>query len=203
VTYTVSDSSGNPATPVVRTVNVVEATHTEGTIGSAGGTVSRDGFSVTILPGALSAPTLITIDRAPVGSPILPNGVLAVLDGTSFDVGPNGLTAVGGGNLATVTITYPDADQNGIVDGTTMPESHLVVLHIDHDSGDVTELEGTIDTTANTVTVTTTSFSVFVIAQSEDLPGVPLMPWATLLILLMVVATGLIVMKSRRARLDV
>jgi hypothetical protein len=197
VTYTVSDSSGNPATPVVRTVNVVAATHAEGTIGPLGGTVSRDGITVTILPGALSGPTLITIDRAAVGSPDLPDGVLAVLNGTSFDVGPDGLTAVGGGDLATITISYPDADQNGIVDGTSIPETHLVVLHIDESTGDVTTLEGTVNTTANTVTVTTDSFSVFVLAQSDDLPGVPLMPWAVAALILVMLVSGPILARKR------
>ncbi|MFA6239516.1 MAG: FG-GAP-like repeat-containing protein [Candidatus Hydrogenedentales bacterium] len=200
VTYTVSDSAGNPATPVVRTVNVVAATHAEGTIGPGGGTVSRDGITVTILPGALSAPTLVTIDRAAVGDPTLPEGVLAVLNGTSFDVGPDGLTAVGGGDLATITISYPDADQNGIVDGTSIPETHLVVLHIDESTGDVTTLEGAVNTTANTVTVTTDSFSVFVVAQSEDLPGVPLMPWAVAaLFLVMLVCGQLLAKRSLRS----
>jgi hypothetical protein len=195
VTYTVSDAGGNPATPVVRTVNVVAATHAEGTIGPGGGTVTRDGISVTILPGALSAPTLITIDRAAVGSPDLPDGVLAVLNGTSFDVGPDGLTAVGGGDLATITISYPDADQDGIVDATSIPETHLVVLHIDETTGDVTTLEGTVNTTANTVTVTADSFSVFVLAQSDDLPGVPLMPWAVAALTLVMLVSGQLLAK--------
>ncbi len=201
VTYTVTDSSGNPATPVVRTVHVVAATHTETTIGPAGGTISRDGITVTILPGALTAPTLITIDRAPTGSPSVPGHILSLVPGTSFLVGPTGLTGAGGVDLAIVTIEYPDADQDGTVDGTKLRENHLVMLHVD-EFDLATELGSVPDPDANTVTATTKSFSTFELAESESIPGLPIAPWAAFVLCsaLGILALGAIHAQSRHPK---
>ncbi|MBX7256062.1 MAG: hypothetical protein K1Y02_06840, partial [Candidatus Hydrogenedentes bacterium] len=69
----------------------------------------------------------------------------------------------------------------------------------DETSGDVTTLEGTINTTANTVTVTTPSFSVFVVAQSGDLPGVPMKPWTAMMLVLTLMASGITFLRTTRA----
>ncbi|MCP4644724.1 MAG: DUF5011 domain-containing protein [bacterium] len=202
LTYTVNDAAGNPATPVTRTVNVVATTPETDTVGPAGGAVSRDGIIVTILPGALTAPTLIGVDRAAHGNPVLPPDVLGLVEGTSFDVEPDGLTADGDGTLADVTIFYRDADQDGIVDDTNCDERRLVVVRVEEATGDEVILTGDIDTEANTITVGTESFSIFVIGQGDESYGLPVAWWAGCLALLSVSGVVLIRMRRRHRLLD-
>ncbi|MCP4642264.1 MAG: DUF5011 domain-containing protein, partial [bacterium] len=198
LTYSVSDTAGNAATPVTRTVNVVLATTVTETVDGDGGTVTLDGIIVTILPEALTGPTEIGIDRVGHGDPELPDNVLGLLDGTSFDVGPDGLTADGGGTLATVTIFYADADQDGFVDGTSYAETDLVVVHIDESTGDVLDLVGVVDTEANTITVETESFSIFVIGAGDGTNGLPMAWWAVYVCVALILCMAFGIGRARR-----
>ena len=192
--YNVSDSSGNPAAQKSRTVNVVATTPTEEVVGSSGGSVSRDGILVVILPGALAGDTTITIDRADPGTPTLPDDIVALIDGTTFVVDPAGQTAQGGGDLATVTIWYPDADQDGYIDGTTYHEDHLAIFRTDQSGGNPIALQGAVDPDANTITVTTECFSLFTVAAGDS--GLSLSPWVLLALLgVALLGGGLLLMR--------
>ena len=174
VDYSVRDTAQNTAADQ-RTVHVVATTPVEETVGSGGGSVSRDGILVVILPGALAGDTTVTIDRADPGAPVLPDDILALISGTTFAVGPEGQTAQGGGDLATVTIWYPDADQDGYIDGTSYHEDNVAIFRTDQSGGNPVALYGTVDPDANTITVTTECFSLFTVAAAD--PGLPLSPW--------------------------
>lgn len=146
-------------------------------IGAAGGTISRPGITVVIPPAALVSITDITIDRSSTNGFVLPSSVGTVAGTGVFDVGPDGLTADGGGTLATITISYPDADNDGFVDGVfgqanVLAESDLQAFRIEEGSGVVTVLPVTVDASANKVTFTTDTFSIF--GPGGELEALPL-----------------------------
>lgn len=89
-----------------------------------------------------------------------------IIDGTVADVGPQGYTLGVGVTLLTIGISYPDADNDGIVDGTEIPEDQLVLFRVDPQSGDVTVLPSTPDYTLNTIDADTDTLGVFGLAAS-------------------------------------
>ena len=196
VDYSVRDTAQNTAADQ-RTVHVVATTPVEETVGSGGGSVSRDGILVVILPGALAGDTTVTIDRADPGAPVLPDDILALISGTTFAVGPEGQTALDGGDLATVTIWYPDADQDGYIDGTSYHENNVAIFRTDQSGGNPVALYGTVDPDANTITVTTECFSLFTVAAAD--PGLPLSPWVLAALVAAALPGGLLLTRRSRA----
>jgi hypothetical protein len=68
----------------------------------------------------------------------------------------------------TVCSQYPDLDQDGIVDGTNIPEAKLRVLHKPDNSSDFQDVTASLDTGTNTICGSVTSLSPFVIATDSS-----------------------------------
>lgn len=82
--------------------------------------------SVDVPSGLLLGETAITIDELPLNSPLIPPGLSQPITVYRFDSNPK----VNG--LMRVSLLYPDFEfprgQDGIVDGTDIPETNLAVL---------------------------------------------------------------------------
>jgi len=116
-------------------------------VGPEGGTVSVEGLTLEIPPGALSEEVSITLEEISLGAGGIPAGFLA-LDGTVFDLGPDGLRF---DEPVALTLRYSAGDVPAGV-----AESELRMLHLD---GGVAVLESTIDRTSRTVTAYVEHFS--------------------------------------------
>ena len=132
-------------------------------VGITGGELSdeENKVSVVIPEGALSGDTEIEIGRYNV----VPDG--AAVYGEMVFLGPSGLTF---GEPVSVTVSY---DPEQLPDGFN-PEN-LVLLRYDEASEEWSALESSVNTTAQTVTGTTLSFSGFVAGEmmsvSNEQPG--------------------------------
>jgi len=62
---------------------------------------------------------------------------------------------------ATLTISYPDTNNDSYVDGTSVLESDLTLMYLNASNHFEAVLSSSVDTRANTVTATTDHFSVF------------------------------------------
>src|SRR3989338_1748739 len=191
VTCTAADDAGNAATasfsvtitapdsdadglPDVADPCPSDATNTCNAGGSGaapvdegGGTVTTpDGsVSITFPPGAVSGDTTVSISNTGSGYELTNNlgnalgvyGVVLQPEGTTFD------------QPVTIVFTWPDADNNGLVDGTNLREENL---RITKDGVAVTDKCNNeplrCDQAANTFTIQVTSFSAFVVAGPLD-----------------------------------
>ncbi|HOV72515.1 MAG TPA: IPT/TIG domain-containing protein [Candidatus Hydrogenedentes bacterium] len=117
----------------------------------------------TLPAGALSSDTSLQIRL------LSPDAFAPVLSGREFATGiyieltlQNGQHALLNGQVATLVIRYPDADRDGIVDGTTVREEDLVLKWLNTAENRFEEIQdSTLDTRANTVTGVTDHLSVF------------------------------------------
>ncbi|MFH1620355.1 MAG: fibronectin type III domain-containing protein [bacterium] len=74
----------------------------------------------------------------------------------------NGQTLLSNGRAATITIDYPDADGDGIIDGTAAVGRERLGIHrFDALSGRWEKLPGSLDPSAKTISAQTGRFSVF------------------------------------------
>jgi hypothetical protein len=86
------------------------------------------------------------------------------------------------GNTVRITLSYPDADDDGFVDGTEpkIPEKSLKVHVLNETTDEWEEVGGTVDTTSNKVTVEVKHFSVYALVSvktsSLSLEGVRIYP---------------------------
>ncbi len=145
------DSSSNLG-QAVRSIIVDSPVPVMGSIDGTGGSLGRTGVDLSVPSGALPGATPISIDRVTVpGGVTLPPSVSEVVDGTVFEV--TGLESLTAGSTVTIVIEYPDADNDGIVDGTTINELDLEPFVIDSATL-ATQLVTpfTIDPVANTIT---------------------------------------------------
>ena len=76
----------------------------------------------------------------------------------------------------TLVFSYPDANQDGIVDGTSINENDLKVYYFDETAGEWINIGGTVDTTANTITVTVDHFTAFTILGGTTASGADITP---------------------------
>ncbi|GAG06923.1 unnamed protein product, partial [marine sediment metagenome] len=92
----------------------------------------------------------------------------------SFTLNYRDITLSGGVMLqkpARISITYDDADDDGLVDGTTIPETTLIMYRYDAADGKWEPLPGQIaDSDNNTISASTPGFSTF------GLAGIPKFP---------------------------
>ena len=191
VTCTAADDAGNAATasflvtitapdsdadglPDVADPCPSDATNTCNAGGSGaapvdegGGTVTTpDGsVSITFPPGAVSGDTTVSISNTGSGYELTNNlgnalgvyGVVLQPEGTTFD------------QPVTIVFTWPDADNNGLVDGTNLREENLRITKDGVAVTDKCKNEPLrCDQAANTFTIQVTSFSAFVVAGPLD-----------------------------------
>ncbi|MFC1679179.1 fibronectin type III domain-containing protein [Elusimicrobiota bacterium] len=117
---------------------------------------------ITISSGALSASTVtITVVINPVSIPPAPADTTATSVVTQVDLS-NGQTDLSGGRTATIVLTYPDQNGDGIVDGTMVRVSELEMYSAASLAGPwVPDLSSSINAASKTVTGLATHFSFF------------------------------------------
>ncbi|MCP4716196.1 MAG: hypothetical protein GY868_13850 [Deltaproteobacteria bacterium] len=144
----------------------------DGTIGPAGGIVlinntasSIYGARVEIPPGALTADIPVTVRHEPVPQS-MPAGYHAASFGVNF--GPDGTRFL---KPVSITLPYHDRDNDGLIDGTAIPESRSEVRCYNETSGawDTVTVTGR-DTSRNTVTAATSHFSTYLVPVSTTAP---------------------------------
>lgn len=138
----------------------------------------NDGTRVTLPPDALRAPGLILVSSSPLTQPVLISRQ-TLLDGLASP--PTGHTLVPGsvvevianvggfpftadfGSPVTLSLSYPDAERNGLVDGTSppLPASGLVMYTLDPVVVRWVPLPSSVDQTNRRVLGQTTHFSIF------------------------------------------
>ena len=89
----------------------------------------------------------------------------------AFDLGPSGMNF---NRPVTLTIPYPDADQDGIVDGTALFEKDLRVFWFD--GFDWRNMGGKVDQVANTITANISHFSVYALFSGGPLTAETVRP---------------------------
>jgi len=147
-----------PGSPIITASGEPIGQSDEVTIGSEGGTIhSSDGLlSVTIPPGALSIPTVISIqpvtNHAPLG---LGNGYRLGPEGTSFD--------------SPVTLTFHYTDE--LLD--SKPADFLWIVFQEGDGTWKAMLKSALHSDAKTVTVETSHFSDWSLGRFVDLTLIP------------------------------
>lgn len=134
---------------------------------------------VLIPADALSASTVaVAVTNNPAALPALPTGIESA--GASVEITlSNGQSQLSSGKTATVTLSYKDDDDNGIVDGTTCRADRLVVYAHDTAGGEWRkEGAASVDRTAKTVSAPTPHFSFFalVVPTSSDLSALRIYP---------------------------
>ncbi|MFA6244608.1 MAG: hypothetical protein WC655_26935, partial [Candidatus Hydrogenedentales bacterium] len=192
-------------------------------VDSGGGTVSSyGGLDLIIPPSAFEESTPITILQT-----LLEEGTFvttddeeieAVVPGGTFQV--SGLENLRAGQIFTIVLEYPDANQDGLVDGTTIEETSLVILLRIAGTNEMVNLGGVVDTAANTVTATVSyddlnappngkqyesvrgiskdvGDETFVLA-ARPRASVPLGPWASVLLVTLIAVTGAALSRSQR-----
>lgn len=176
VTYNVTDHAGNAADEVVRTVNVFQDPTEKRILCMMGGEAYRDFIKVTILPGMLYCPSgslRIELDRA-LNFDI--SGAKATVEenriivGTCYSVKP---FTTWNDPLGTVEIWYPDADQNGYVDGTPVREDTIFMVRINGQNSVVERVAATTNTASNSLTANIETFGTYALAGlfvEEELP---------------------------------
>ena len=191
VTCTATDDAGNHATASF-TVNITapdadndglpdvadpcpsDATNTCNAGGSGAAPVDEGGgivttpdgsVSITFPHGAVSGDTTVSISNTGSGYELTNNlgnalgvyGVVLQPEGTTFD------------QPVTIVFTWPDADNNGLVDGTNLREENLRITKDGVAVTDKCKNEPLrCDQAANTFTIQVTSFSAFVVAGPLD-----------------------------------
>ncbi len=143
---------------------------TSAVVGAPGGTIQTQEESVSlVIPGAaVSEDVLFTITDAGAGYQVATTqgDIHTIL---SFSIGPQGTTFA---TPSTLTFKWLDNNNDGIVDGTSIPEGLLYL------SKDGVMLAGPCSTdaacnlAANTITIQISSLSFFAIGTIADLPAV-------------------------------
>lgn len=123
--------------------------------------VSSQITKLEIPAGALNAPTAtVAITNKPAVAP--PPPADAEASGIVTEVVLSNQSLLAGGRTAVVTLLYPDADNNGIVDGTTLLASQLEMYSAHSAAGPwERDLKSVVDLAGKKVTGHTTHFSFF------------------------------------------
>ncbi len=154
-----------------------EITPSGGTV-TLGDSNAADGeTSVTIPAGALDETVTVTLTQKSVTE--VPSGASIGQDQpfAAFEFGPSGTVFA---RPVTVTLLYPDADQDGFVESavtgqdTTVPETGLKVFV--YDGAAWRSLGGTVNASQNTVTAQTFHFSTFAVFPASSLTKARLRP---------------------------
>lgn len=104
------------------------------------------------LPGGVGVRS-ITVALEPVGSQPLLRGLAPT---RVFELGPDNVTF---NRPGTIALPYPDADQDGVVDGTSVSETDLRIFW--HDGVEWRSVGGRVDTVANRVMARVSHFSLY------------------------------------------
>ncbi|MFH1642794.1 MAG: PKD domain-containing protein, partial [Nanoarchaeota archaeon] len=148
-----------PPTPV----NENSTSYSSGTIGMNFGNVPGGSYDLTVQEYDVSPPNVPTFGTgSSAGSINKYYEIESTLPDGEFEV--------------TLTFSYPDADQNGIVDGTSVNENDLKVYYYDETAGEWINVGGTVDTIANTITVTVDHFTAFTIIGGTTASGTDITP---------------------------
>jgi len=116
---------------------------------------------ISLPSGALGvSSTTLTVLTAPTGTPAIPSALASSGIFLKITLG-SGQTQLLGGQTAAVTVSYPDTDNNGIVDGTQAQADKLALYAYDAGSGTWERLPTTLDTADKTITGQTPHFSYF------------------------------------------
>src|SRR6185312_11500957 len=123
---------------------------------SASGAVA----AVTMPGGVVSASTdTLTVQINPLGAPAASNSQTSLGQVVQLSLG-SGQTSLNG--TASITMTYQDVNNTGVVDGTSIRVEHLAILTYNTASGKWRqESTPVVDKTAKTITATTPHFSLF------------------------------------------
>jgi hypothetical protein len=118
-----------------------------------GGTVIIDGIVLTIPEGEIPVGeqheiSIHAVDAVVPDSDLL---IAGIVDGSAYEI--DGLSELGDGTFV-LALSYPDANQDGFVDETSLVEYALVVLQHDPATGETISLGGDVDRLENSVTVT-------------------------------------------------
>jgi hypothetical protein len=118
-----------------------------------GGTVIIDGIVLTIPEGEIPVGEQheISIHAADAVIPDSDLLIAGIVDGSAYEI--DGLSELGDGTFV-LALSYPDANQDGFVDETSLVEYALVILQHDPATGETISLGGDVDRLENTVTVT-------------------------------------------------
>ncbi len=155
--HTVTDYFGNIAQPVDRTVYVdpiaPTVTVVPETLPEGGLETGRPGIAISVeeddFPGAVEL-TFVRADTVPEEIEVsAENATLEMLPSTAFELA--GLSGLDAGQSLTVTLEYPDGNQDGYIDGTRIPEMDLQVFALSF-GGETIVIAPIIDPVANTAT---------------------------------------------------
>lgn len=135
------------------------------TIGANGGTVvvldpnsPVYGTKIVIPPGALNKDTIITVSL-PSAEPQMPLPGSLVSAGLDISFQPNNLHFI---RPIVITIPYDDADADGLIDGTNLPENGVYALTFNEDSGQwLYALKISQDKADKTINLITDHFSIY------------------------------------------
>ncbi|MFH1725394.1 MAG: FG-GAP-like repeat-containing protein [Elusimicrobiota bacterium] len=135
---------------------------------------------VTIPSGAVNTSTVtVTVVNKPASVPPAPADMEAANVVTEVTLS-NGQTSLSGGKTATIVLTYPDVNDDGIVDGTVIRVSDLDMYSAATIAGPwVKDLSSSVDAAGKTVTGLTSHFSFFALfgpAAAADLMTVRVYP---------------------------
>jgi len=133
--------------------------------------------TITIPPGALTSDTQARVITNPPAAPAAPTSAVKV---ASLQIELlSGQTSLSGGNSATLALAYPDVNGDGVVDETTIRADRLQMFTYDAAAGRWVKLAvSSVDTSARTVTATTTHFSFFALMSpaAADLSALRVYP---------------------------
>ena len=162
VSYNLTDTAGNVATPKVRTVSVIQITEEFIIIEFLGNEACRDGICVTINEGVLFSPAgafNIIFDRPSLSS--FPDGFLdSVLPSSWYLVKP---TDIYHDQLGSVKIWHSDENQDGVLETKEFIEEELFIYHINIDTGAVSIIPGEVSISENTITAEIQELGIYMI----------------------------------------
>lgn len=145
------------------------------TIGTAGGTVQVDnptspiqGTKIDIPADALATDTLITVKQTTLDRTLPPEATIA---GNVVYFGPSGTTF---DKDVVVTMKYNDADNDGFIDGTNIPEDNVQPVYYDEEMGKWLYLRKISQDKVNkTITFATSHFSTMSTVSLPTCPNGP------------------------------
>jgi hypothetical protein len=157
------------ACPADATDTCNESRSGAGLVDDGGGTVTTPDASVTVDVPAGAVPDGVSVSVTDVGTDLVLETNQGQADAVfGVTLGPAGQTFA---QPVEITLTWPDADDDGVVDGTQIDETSLVVAKDGIVISDRCEFDAGCDAVANTFRVEVTSFSGFVLASLREEGG--------------------------------